>query len=194
MQDTITPQSEHISGKWRYGNARLTEDDVRRIIQALADGYTCAEISRAYGMSQTAIRQIKFGHSWKHISRNVLPQDDGPGPEWLTSLEIRDKWGIYSSTLTKWSQSGRITRKKHAGKWLYHERDVSEAYWSSPVSRPSDDDFRDEVEFKRSFGKSWETVVNELSVGLGVGARSICIRINETVPGVWLDSDRFATR
>jgi HNH endonuclease len=50
-----------------HGLAVLTADKVRAVRESLGRGETGAAIARALGVSETAIRNIKLGHTWKHV-------------------------------------------------------------------------------------------------------------------------------
>lgn len=47
--------------------AKLTENDVKRIKRALADGQTQASLARAHGVSSYTIRDIARGNTWKDV-------------------------------------------------------------------------------------------------------------------------------
>lgn len=65
---------ERFPGAWFVGrgednpNARLTEANVRTIRSKLDAGESGAHLARVYGMSETAIRDIKHGRRWVHVS------------------------------------------------------------------------------------------------------------------------------
>ena len=48
----------------RNGRAKLTADDVSHVRTLLSCGHTCAEISRAFGVSHVSISRIKHDRSW----------------------------------------------------------------------------------------------------------------------------------
>jgi hypothetical protein len=53
----------------RKANAKLSNNDVIAIRSRLAAvGWCIAEIARDYGVSESAIRNIKIGRSWRHLS------------------------------------------------------------------------------------------------------------------------------
>ncbi len=47
---------------------KLTDADIPTIRQMLADGISCCEIARRYGMHNTTIHDIKTGKNWHHVS------------------------------------------------------------------------------------------------------------------------------
>lgn len=55
----------------RHHMAKLTEDQVRRII---ADERTSLTISRDYGVGRRAIDRIKTGERWPHVLTSILPK------------------------------------------------------------------------------------------------------------------------
>lgn len=48
--------------------AKLNEDSAKMAKQMLMDGKTVASVARRLGVSETAIRFIKQGKTWKHVS------------------------------------------------------------------------------------------------------------------------------
>jgi hypothetical protein len=60
------------SGMFRIGEdspaAKLTEDKVKSI---LADDRGNAEIAKEYGLTRTAIRAIRTGRTWRHVTANA---------------------------------------------------------------------------------------------------------------------------
>ena len=50
------------------GCARLTDAKVHEIRKLLAQGLTCAEIGRRFGVDRVAISYIKSGKRWTHVS------------------------------------------------------------------------------------------------------------------------------
>lgn len=68
-------RSRHAHGSRHY-LTNLTDQDVREIIALLTTpGAKQEDIATRYGVSRSAIAQIKRGRSWKHIAR-----PDGPWP------------------------------------------------------------------------------------------------------------------
>lgn len=70
----ISP-SENINGSVARGhrgenrwNAKLTEDEVRRMRQLYLDGYTKPEIARMSGISMSAVCHVLAGRNWKHVT------------------------------------------------------------------------------------------------------------------------------
>jgi hypothetical protein len=64
----VVPNPRTVSrGEGRY-NAKLTEEKVRAIRTAFADGVSKAELSRRYGVSWPAIHQIVTRFSWKYLT------------------------------------------------------------------------------------------------------------------------------
>lgn len=55
----------------RVGTAKLTETQVREILSRLAHGETKKALAREYGVSDTLIRFIATGKTWRHISQEV---------------------------------------------------------------------------------------------------------------------------
>ena len=47
--------------------AKLTESDIPKIRLLLRNGHSCGMIARQYNVSDTAIRQIHVGKTWKHV-------------------------------------------------------------------------------------------------------------------------------
>jgi hypothetical protein len=66
----ITKQllSQAISGE-KNPAAKLTEDQVLDILQALTEGEKIFTLSRRYGVSEAAISRIKTGKRWKHLAK-----------------------------------------------------------------------------------------------------------------------------
>ena len=58
------------------GRAKLTEDDVVEIRRLLAQGMTCVEISRPFGVDRSTIGQIKSSKNWSRVSRVSSTQLD----------------------------------------------------------------------------------------------------------------------
>lgn len=105
--------------------------------------------------------------------------------EWLTSDQIKDEWGVWPSTLSRWHQSGKVpTRRKVNARFVYLRGEISEAYWTSSSSSPSDDDIIEEANFKRGFGKPWEVVIQELAHGMRISASHISARLHQHFPEV----------
>lgn len=51
-----------------FGNAKLTEQDVRRIKRLLAEGLSQIQIAPMFGVRKTTIGNIKTGRSWSHVT------------------------------------------------------------------------------------------------------------------------------
>lgn len=51
----------------RNGSAKLSNSDVRQIKDLLSKKYTCAEISRMYGVARTSISSIKLNKTWRSV-------------------------------------------------------------------------------------------------------------------------------
>lgn len=49
------------------GTSKLSNSDVKQIKCLLLKKYTCAEISKIYGVSRTCINSIKLNKTWRHI-------------------------------------------------------------------------------------------------------------------------------
>ncbi|HHQ8913236.1 TPA: HNH endonuclease [Bacillus cereus] len=49
------------------GTSILSNSDVKQIKYMLSRKYSCAEISRMYGVSRTCINSIKLNKTWRHI-------------------------------------------------------------------------------------------------------------------------------
>lgn len=78
----VGSRSENISDAYRKGRmtaphfqgeehpaAKLTDDDVRHILDGLAKHQSKAALARAYGVSQRTILLISRGDTWKHVER-----------------------------------------------------------------------------------------------------------------------------
>lgn len=50
------------------GGARLTEDDVREIRSARLRGATFSSLGRAFGVTESNVRAIVNGRSWRHVA------------------------------------------------------------------------------------------------------------------------------
>lgn len=48
-------------------DAKLKEEDIPKIRLLLRNGYSCGMIARQYNVSDTAIRLIHVGKTWKHV-------------------------------------------------------------------------------------------------------------------------------
>jgi len=48
--------------------AKLTDDDVLKIVQALEEGYTMASIGRAFNVTTSNIQAIKRGLTWSWLT------------------------------------------------------------------------------------------------------------------------------
>lgn len=59
--------------RWQKGSecprAKLTEDDVKRVLAALASGRPQQDIADQYGITQTAVSRIALGRTWRHVPR-----------------------------------------------------------------------------------------------------------------------------
>ncbi|WP_165365573.1 HNH endonuclease [Bacillus albus] len=51
----------------RNGSAKLSNSDIRQIKDLLSKNYTCAEISRMYGVARPSISSIKLNKTWRHV-------------------------------------------------------------------------------------------------------------------------------
>lgn len=51
----------------QHQDAKLTVEGVREIRRRLTTGETCHSIAKDFGVTPSAIRQIKIGRSWKHV-------------------------------------------------------------------------------------------------------------------------------
>lgn len=68
IQDRVKRgRSAHLKGELN-GHAKLTEDDVRYIKNALARGETMTSLAKQFNVSVTAIFLIKKGRNWSHLS------------------------------------------------------------------------------------------------------------------------------
>lgn len=57
----------------KNGNSKLTEKDIPDICKLLNSGkYTYKEIGNRFGVGRNAIRSIKIGRTWSHISKHYL--------------------------------------------------------------------------------------------------------------------------
>ena len=70
-----TPESRKKMSEVRTGmklsrpnHAKLTEDDVRDIKLALANGKRSVEIAKIYNLKSATIRAIKCGKNWSHVT------------------------------------------------------------------------------------------------------------------------------
>ena len=52
-------------------HAKLTTDDVRKILMHLSRGVSYAEIARRFKVSKSTISFIKAGRTWRHITRET---------------------------------------------------------------------------------------------------------------------------
>lgn len=70
VQDAVR-QNMHVNNSGeRNGNAKLTEQDVKRIISAYGTGkFTQAAIARSYNIARPVISNIVNKKAWKHIWR-----------------------------------------------------------------------------------------------------------------------------
>jgi hypothetical protein len=69
----------HVHGE-DHPDSKLTEADVREIVERLRAGETQASIGRLYGVTQRVIWQIASGGRWKHVTSPLdLPPLRGKG-------------------------------------------------------------------------------------------------------------------
>lgn len=52
----------------RNGSAKLTEQDVIKIKELLAQGFSQEKIAKQYGVAQSIISKISLGRLWKHVN------------------------------------------------------------------------------------------------------------------------------
>lgn len=58
----------HTTYGEKSGQAKLTEKEVREIVELLLDGCIHQEIADLYKVSLQAIRSIKYGKTWRHLN------------------------------------------------------------------------------------------------------------------------------
>lgn len=66
MADMVTKRRQ--AAGTRVGNARLIDEDVRRIRQRLDQGEPYRTIALDFGVSQGAIQNIACGRTWRHVT------------------------------------------------------------------------------------------------------------------------------
>lgn len=66
-RDRVERGRSRVSKGERNPQAKLTENEVRDIRKLYEDGLTQAELTRRFGMSQTAIYAIVHRVNWKHL-------------------------------------------------------------------------------------------------------------------------------
>ena len=49
-------------------DAKLTDDDVRKIRKMSATGLSNARVAKVFGIDRSIVSRIKNGHSWKHVT------------------------------------------------------------------------------------------------------------------------------
>jgi predicted DNA binding protein len=60
------PNSSKSQGS-AHGHAKLTENDVRAIRTAYANGASLSELSGRFSISKTTVHNIKERRTWRHI-------------------------------------------------------------------------------------------------------------------------------
>lgn len=65
MQDAVR-KNRHAHGS-RHGNSKITEDDVRIMRRAHAEGTRRCDLARQYGMAAGTIAMILKRRTWKHV-------------------------------------------------------------------------------------------------------------------------------
>jgi hypothetical protein len=76
---------EHLFAGERHRCAALTEDKVRQIRKLAWSGdYTQQQIGDMFGVSQTAVWDIKHGRNWKHLWQEEALALPTPSPTDLT--------------------------------------------------------------------------------------------------------------
>lgn len=58
----------------RNGMAKMSEHDAMHVLGMLRAGYHPIEIAMFMGVSPSAIKQIKNGYNWKHLSHSDAPE------------------------------------------------------------------------------------------------------------------------
>jgi predicted XRE-type DNA-binding protein len=53
----------------RNGSAKLTEQDVMKIKDLLAQGFSQTQIAKRFGVHQTNISEISLGRAWNHLNK-----------------------------------------------------------------------------------------------------------------------------
>lgn len=53
----------------RSKHTNLTDDDVRAILDRTDAGERHADVAAEFGITVYALRQMRYGHNWKHIER-----------------------------------------------------------------------------------------------------------------------------
>lgn len=97
--------------------------------------------------------------------------------EWLNANQTMEEWGIARSTLTRWTQSGKLARRRVNKQWLYPRDGVAKAFYNSGYRIPEDDILVEEVEFFLGFGRSLDTVVIDLATSYGVTIETLQINL-----------------
>lgn len=65
-QDFINGRQSFIGEK--NNQSKITEDDVKYILELKKQGYTYKEIAKKFNMSESGIGSIFTGHTWKHLT------------------------------------------------------------------------------------------------------------------------------
>ena len=73
-QDNVTDMA--IKGRQ---HAKLTEEQVRTILARRADGVSCEQLGREFGVWDSTIRRIIRGAAWKQVTSIAPVQVDDPG-------------------------------------------------------------------------------------------------------------------
>lgn len=60
--------------------AKLTEDDVLRIVRLVGGGMSRAQVAEDFGVSRGAVAKIMSGATWKHVRRYGQPMDENGCP------------------------------------------------------------------------------------------------------------------
>lgn len=64
----MAQRSPHKIRGERNGSAKLTEDQVRSIRDACAEGASMASVARRYSVSSATVEHIMHGTKWRHVS------------------------------------------------------------------------------------------------------------------------------
>jgi hypothetical protein len=54
-----------------HGRAKLTNDDISKIYDLMAEGQTHKQIAARFGVSRSAIGEISRGRNWAHVARKL---------------------------------------------------------------------------------------------------------------------------
>ena len=64
------PKGRHINGHFgeKHTSARMTEDDVKLVMQLLEEDLSLGQIADKFEVSKTAIYDIKHARTWKYLT------------------------------------------------------------------------------------------------------------------------------